>query len=177
MTGEKEYTDRAKRIKLLILDVDGVMTDGKIVLDGNGTEIKSFNVRDGHGIKMAQRAGMAIAIITGRESKVVDLRAKELGITEVYQKSHDKLATYTELLKKLGLKEDETAFVGDDIVDLPVMKRVGVSIAVADAEPYVKDMASMVTVRNGGEGAVREVIDWLLRAKGEWEGVTAKYFS
>jgi 3-deoxy-D-manno-octulosonate 8-phosphate phosphatase (KDO 8-P phosphatase) len=174
---EKGFIERAKKIKLLILDVDGVMTDGKIILDGNGNEIKSFNVRDGHGIKMVQRAGITVSIITGRESKVVDARAKELGITEVHQKSHDKLATYRELLGRLNISEDESAFIGDDIVDIPVMSRAGLSFAVADAEPYVKDAAQLVTERDGGEGAVREVIDYILKARGDWETVTSKYFS
>ena len=172
-----DLTDKARKIKLLILDVDGVMTDGKIVLDGGDSEIKSFNVRDGHGIKMAERAGLTIAIITGRESSVVTRRAEELGIKEVHQKSLDKLKTYRELLARTGITEEETAYVGDDIVDIPVMSRAGLAIAVSDAEPYVKEMAHAVTDRRGGEGAVREVIDYLLKARGDWESVTAKYFS
>jgi len=174
---ESELKARAKKIKLLILDVDGVMTDGKIVLDGNGNEIKSFNVRDGHGIKMVQRAGLTVAIITGRESKVVVRRAEELGIREVHQKSHDKLATFNGMLTRLGMTADEAAFIGDDIVDLPVLTKVGLAFAVADAEEYVKDAVHMVTSRNGGAGAVREVIDLILKANGGWETVTDKYFS
>jgi 3-deoxy-D-manno-octulosonate 8-phosphate phosphatase (KDO 8-P phosphatase) len=174
---DDELKARAKKIKLLILDVDGVMTDGKIVLDGNGNEIKSFNVRDGHGIKMAERAGMTVAIITGRESTVVVRRAAELGIKEVHQKSHDKLATYKDLIARLGVGDDEASFVGDDIVDIPVLSRVGLSFAVFDAEDYVKEAVHMVTKRRGGEGAVREVIDYILKARGDWETMTTKYFS
>ena len=176
MITEDELKAKAKDIKLLILDVDGVMTDGKIVLDGNGNEIKSFNVRDGHGIKMAQRVGITVAIITGRQSKVVDLRAEELGIKEVHQKSVDKLKTFREMMERLGLEDREAAFVGDDIVDIPVMKRVGFPCAVSDAEEYVKEAALVVTKRRGGEGAVREVIDYILRCRGDWESITAKYF-
>ena len=177
MLTDNEFIVKAKKIKLLIMDVDGVLTGGLIMLDNQGNEFKAFHVRDGHGIKMAQRAGLKVAIITGRESNVVKLRAKELGIEHVYQRSFDKLATYREMLMKLGLTDEEAAFIGDDIVDIPVMSRVGLSFAVADAEPYVKDVAQIVTVRKGGYGAVREIIDGLLKARGDWEIVTAKYFS
>ncbi len=177
MLSQSELYARAKKIRLLILDVDGVMTDGKIVLDGDGGEIKSFNVRDGHGIKMAQAAGLTVAIITGRESRVVERRAAELGIREVHQRSRDKLATYDDLKARLGVGDGEAAYVGDDIVDIPVMLRVGLSFAVADSEDYVKDIAHAVTRRGGGAGAVREVIDLLLKARGGWDALTAKYFS
>lgn len=170
------YKDKAEKIKLIILDVDGVLTGGQIILDNLANEYKSFNVRDGHGIKMAQRAGITIAIITGRESKVVEVRAAELGITEVYQRALTKMDAYADLTARLGLADDEIAYVGDDIVDIPVMKRAGLSFAVSDAEPYVKDTATMVTERGGGKGAVREVIDYLLMASGRWDMVTGKYF-
>lgn len=176
MTNSEKNIDKAKKIKLVIMDVDGVLTSGQIILDNNAVEYKAFHVRDGHGIKMAQRAGMTVAIITGRESRVVEVRAAELGITEVHQHSWDKLATYEELLTRLKLSDEETAYIGDDIVDIPVMRRVGLSFAVADAEPYVRDAADMVTGRGGGKGAVREVMDYLLSARGEWEEVTRKYF-
>ncbi len=168
---------RAAKIKLLIMDVDGVLTGGQIILDNNGTEYKAFHVRDGHGIKMAMRAGITVAIITGRESKVVAVRARELGIDEVHQKSYDKLATYTELVSRLGVRDEEAAFIGDDIVDIPVMKRVGLAVAVADAEEYVKQGAHAVTERRGGDGAVREVVDYVLKARGDWDRLTTKYFS
>ena len=169
--------DRAAKIKLLMMDVDGVLTGGQIILDNEGNELKAFHVRDGHGIKMAMRAGITIAIITGRESKVVLVRAKELGIDEVHQKSFDKLETYTDLLSRLGMAEEEAAYVGDDIVDIPVMRRVGLAVAVADAEEYVKQEAHAVTLRRGGEGAVREVVDFILGARGDWDRLTTKYFS
>lgn len=167
---------KAEKIKLVILDVDGVLTGGQIILDNNAVEYKSFNVRDGHGIKLAQRAGITIAIITGRESRVVEVRAAELGITEVYQRSLNKMDAYNGLVAKLGIADDEVAYVGDDIVDIPVMRRVGLSFAVSDAEPYVRDMAQMVTERGGGRGAVREVLDYILMASGRWDDVTGKYF-
>jgi 3-deoxy-D-manno-octulosonate 8-phosphate phosphatase (KDO 8-P phosphatase) len=172
-----ELKQKAEKIKLLILDVDGVMTGGQIILDNNGNELKMFHVRDGHGIKMLQRAGIKVALITGRDSKVVTLRARELGIEDVRQGAKDKLAVYRELMKSLGLSDEDAAYVGDDIVDLPVMRVVGLSFAVADAETYVRDAAHVVTSRKGGEGAVREAVDFLLRASGLWESVTAEYFS
>jgi len=171
-----KHKEKARNISMIILDVDGALTDGGIILDSNGVEQKRFHVRDGHGIKMAQRVGITIAIITGRRSEVVEIRAKELGITEVYQRSLDKVETYEKLKEKLGISEEETAYVGDDIVDIPVMRRVGLSFAVADAEPYVKDEAHLVTERGGGKGAVREVIDFILKARGDWDSVTSKYY-
>lgn len=177
MLTEQEFTDRARKVELIIMDVDGVMTNGQIMLDNHGNETKAFHVRDGHGIKLAQRAGIIIAIITGRKSKVVEVRAEELGIEEVYQKSHDKLTTYRELLHKLKLTDENAVFIGDDIVDIPIMSRAGLTFAVADAEEYVKESAHIVTSRKGGQGAVREAIDSILKARGDWETVTAKYFS
>jgi 3-deoxy-D-manno-octulosonate 8-phosphate phosphatase (KDO 8-P phosphatase) len=176
MLNSDKHIEKAKKIKLVIMDVDGVLTSGQIILDNDGIEYKAFHVRDGHGIKMAQRAGMTMAIITGRESRVVEVRAAELGITEVHQRSHDKVKTYEEILRRLGYKDEETVFIGDDIVDIPVMRRAGLSFAVADAEPYVREEADMVTTRPGGKGAVREVLDYLLRSNGGWDGVTTKYF-
>lgn len=165
----------ASKIELLILDVDGVMTNGSIMLDNNGNEYKAFNVRDGHGIKMLQRAGVKVAIITGRMSKVVDRRAAELGITEVHQGSKDKLLVFNDLISRLGIGPENIAYVGDDIVDLPVMLRVGLSIAVADAEAETKKRAMWATKARAGSGAVREVADMLLKARGAWGGAIEKY--
>ncbi|HEX9859911.1 MAG TPA: 3-deoxy-manno-octulosonate-8-phosphatase KdsC [Nitrospirota bacterium] len=176
MLNPELYKARAEKIKLLILDVDGVLTGGQIILDNVANEYKSFNVRDGHGIKLAQRAGITVAIITGRESRVVEVRAAELGITEVYQHSLNKVDAYTDLVGKLGITGEEVAYVGDDIVDIPVMRKAGLSFAVADAEPYVRAAADMVTERGGGKGAVREVIDYILMASSRWDMVTGKYF-
>ena len=173
---EKELQEIAKGIKLLILDVDGVLTDGSIILDNEGNEHKIFNVRDGHGIKMLIRAGIQVALITGRSSKVVERRAKELGITEVYQKSYNKAVAFDHIIGHYGLTEREVAYVGDDIVDIPVFKRVGMPIAVSDAMEDAKQYAMMITENRGGRGAVREICDFLLREKGLWETATQDYF-
>jgi len=173
---EKELQETAKDVKLLILDVDGVLTDGSIILDNEGNEFKVFNVRDGHGIKMLLRAGVRVALITGRHSKVVERRARELGITEVYQRCHIKTVAFDHIIEKYGLSEKEVAYVGDDIVDIPIFQRVGIPIAVRDATDEARDHAALVTQNRGGRGAVREVCDFLLKAKGLWESMTKEYF-
>jgi 3-deoxy-D-manno-octulosonate 8-phosphate phosphatase (KDO 8-P phosphatase) len=167
----KRLIEKASSVKLLILDVDGVMTDGGIILDGGGGELKKFHVRDGHGIKMLQSAGIKVALITGRESEVVERRAKELGIAEVYQRCHIKSAAYEHLLEKLNVSDAETAYVGDDIVDISLLRRVGLPVAVADACEEAKANALFITKNGGGKGAVREVADFLLKAKGLWDGI------
>lgn len=171
----RELARRAARIKLLIVDVDGVMTDCRIILDNRGNEFKAFHVRDGHGIKLAQRVGIKVAIITGRESKVVDRRAKELGITEVHQGSRNKLEAYASILAAMGLKDSEVAYMGDDVVDIPLLKRVGLPVAVADATEETRAHALMVTENPGGRGAVREVTDFLIKAQGRWDEIIKKY--
>jgi 3-deoxy-D-manno-octulosonate 8-phosphate phosphatase (KDO 8-P phosphatase) len=172
----KEIDAVARNIKLLILDVDGVLTDGSIILDNEGNEYKSFHVRDGHGIKMLIRGGLRVAIITGRYSKVVSRRAQELGITEVFQKCFDKNAAFSGLIEKYKLSEDEVAYVGDDIVDAPIMKRAGLAITVADGDDELKKFALLVTKHRGGRGAVREVTDLILKSKGLWERMFHEYF-
>jgi len=166
----------AKGIKLLILDVDGVLTDGSIILDNEGNEYKAFHVRDGHGIRMLIHAGVQVAIITGRHSKVVERRAQELGITEVFQKCLKKKVAYAHLLNQYSLSEAEVAFVGDDIIDAPIMASVGLPVAVADAAEEAKNVALLVTKNPGGRGAVREVTDFILKAKGLWQGMFDAYF-
>ncbi len=168
--------DRLKKIKLLLLDVDGVMTDGRIIFDSNGVESKFFNVKDGHGIKMLQRAGIEVGIVSGRKSQVVANRASELGIALVYQGSLDKLTPYLDILEKTGLADEQIAYMGDDIIDLPVLRRVGFAAAPADALEYVIQHAHFVTRNRGGWGAVREVCDLILMAQGTWEAVTARYY-
>lgn len=167
---------RLERVKLLILDVDGVMTDGRIIFDSNGVESKFFNVKDGHGIKMLQRAGIEVGIISGRQSMVVANRAAELGIERVFQKATDKLAPYNQILADTGLSDKEVAFIGDDIIDIPVLRRVGFAAAPADAVTEVIPFVHFVTKNCGGWGAVREVSDLLLKAQGRWEELTARYF-
>ena len=172
---EAKLLEIAKGIRLLILDVDGVMTDGSIILDNKGNEMKRFNVRDGHGIKMLKRVGIEVALITGRHSKVVEKRAQELGITEVYQRCHIKSVAYEHLLEKFGIPDAETAYMGDDIVDIPLLVRVGLPVAVSDAHEDAKANALIVTKNPGGRGAVRELTDFLLKARGMWDGIIAEY--
>lgn len=165
-----------KKIKLLLLDVDGVMTDGRITYDSAGGETKAFDVKDGHGLKLVQRAGIQVGIITGRQSSIVARRAAELGIELVYQGAKDKSLPFREILEKLALLPEEVAYVGDDVVDLPIMRQVGFAVTVADAVDDVKPYAHMVTKRCGGRGAVREVCDFLLKESGRWSAVTSHYF-
>ncbi|UCH80233.1 MAG: HAD-IIIA family hydrolase [Nitrospiraceae bacterium] len=171
---DKEIIEKASRIKLLILDVDGVMTDGSIILDNEGNELKRFHVRDGHGIKMLGKAGIETAIITGRESKVVELRANELGIKDVYQKIFVKSEVYEKLRRKYNCEDDNIAFMGDDVVDRELFKRAGLTAAPADAEESVKEWADIVSVRKGGRGAVREFVDIILKATGRWDKVSGE---
>jgi 3-deoxy-D-manno-octulosonate 8-phosphate phosphatase (KDO 8-P phosphatase) len=168
--------ERLKKIKLLILDVDGVMTDGRIIFDSNGVESKFFNVKDGHGIKMLQRSGIEIGIISGRESVVVTNRATELGIGQVYQKSLDKMVPYRAILEATGLQDDQVAFMGDDIIDIPLLRRVGFAAAPADAVAEVIPFAHFVARNRGGWGAVRELCDMILKAQGNWDTITSRYY-
>jgi len=165
----------AQKIKLLVLDVDGVLTDGSIILDNKDNELKSFHVRDGHGIKMLINAGIRVALITGRHSKVVERRALELGIKDIFQECYDKRVAYKDLSVKYSLNSDEIAYVGDDIVDIPVLMMCGLPVAVSDADDEVKTFAKMVTNKRGGKGAVREICDFLLKAKGLWKEILDGY--
>lgn len=173
--GVKALKERAKKVKLLIFDVDGVLTDGGIILDGDGDEYKKFDVRDGHGIKLLQRSGVEVAIITGRYSRVVEKRAGELGIMEVYQRCIEKVPAYEALIAKMGLSPEETAYVGDDVVDIPVLRRAGLPVAVADAHEEAKRHALMITKAKGGRGAARECVEFILKAKGLWDGIIDSY--
>ena len=164
------------KIKLLLLDVDGVMTDGRIIYFNDGGEAKAFDVKDGHGLKLIQRAGIRVGIITGRQSEVVARRAAELGIEIVYQGAKDKMQPFREIIEKLALEPFEVAYVGDDVVDLPVMRQVGFSATVADAVDDIKPYVDLVTSKPGGRGAVREVCDFLLKQSGLWSSVTSRYF-
>jgi 3-deoxy-D-manno-octulosonate 8-phosphate phosphatase (KDO 8-P phosphatase) len=163
--------EKAARIKLLILDVDGVMTDGRVVINDLGQEMKFFNVRDGHGLKLLMKGGVEVAIISGRDSRAVEHRAGELGIREVYQGAEDKESLCLKLMKEKALMRDEVCCVGDDLPDIPMFRCVGLPIAVSDAVPEVRDAAGYVTKERGGEGAVREVCELILRAKGAWPPV------
>ena len=163
---------RAKKIRVLLMDVDGVLTDGHVWLlshrDGTTSELKGFSAYDGAGLKLARAAGLRTGIITGRESSAVSQRARECEIEFVYQKRATKIASFEEILRATGADEKEVAYVGDDLPDLPVLQRVGMAIAVANAAPEVKRAAHYVTARSGGEGAVREVIELIVKAQGKW---------
>ena len=172
---KKNIKEKLKGIKLLILDVDGVMTDGRIIMDNEGKEIKNFNVRDGHGLKILQRYGIKVAILTGRQSKVVEHRAKDLDIKDVYQKVFNKKDVFEKIMKKHKLCPDEAAFIGDDIIDIPVLRRVGFSVAVADAADVVKKSVDYIARNRGGHGAVREICEMILKAQGKWPEIAAKY--
>ena len=162
-------------IQLLILDVDGVMTDGGIIRDDNGQQIKRFHVRDGAGIVMWRRLGKDVAIITGKESEVVSHRAAELGIEHLYQNVANKLEAYGQLKEELGISDSQIAYVGDDLPDLPVMRRVAVPIAVADAAEEVRAIAKYVTRYPGGYGAVRDAIEFVCKETGIWQQVLDRY--
>lgn len=164
-------------IKLLLLDVDGVMTDGRIIFDDQGRELKAFDVKDGHGLKLVQRAGIKVGIITGRQSEVVVRRAAELGIDLVYQGAKEKLVPFRQILSDLELSAQEVAYVGDDLVDLPILLQVGFSATVADAVAEVRSRVDLVTDRAGGRSAVREICDYLLQHSGRWDEVTRRYFA
>lgn len=167
--------DRAKVLKLLVLDVDGVLTDGKLYLSDSGEEIKAFNTLDGHGLKMLKASGVDVAIITGRKSRLVEVRAKNLGIAHLYQGIEDKLSAFRELIGTLGLQPQQTAFMGDDLVDLPAMRRSGLALTVPAAPALVKQNAHYVCQRSGGDGAVREVCELIMQAQGTFDAQVAPY--
>lgn len=167
--------ERAARIRLVIFDVDGVLTDGSLYLGDDGQEYKAFNSRDGHGMVTLRETGVRLAVITGRSSEVVRIRMESLGVAHVYQGRRDKLPAYEELKASLGLPDAEVAYVGDDVVDLPVMRRVGLAIAVADAHPLVRQHAHWSTGSGGGRGAAREVCELILEAQGNLDQITTRY--
>jgi len=168
--------ERARKVKLLILDVDGVLTDGRITYASDGTEAKSFDAKDGHGIKLAQRAGIQIALLSGRASEAVMRRARELGIEMVYQQALRKREVYKQILADAALEDADVAYVGDDVVDIPVLRRAGFPVAVANAADEVRQEAVWVTKIPGGYGAGRETIELILQAQGKWEKVLARYY-
>ena len=166
---------RASRIKLLLMDCDGVLTDGRLWLTEDGDEQKSFNTHDGLGLSLLHRAGLKSGIITGRSSKAVARRARELGVEFVCQGNPDKTAAFEQVLQKAGLEESEVAFVGDDLPDIPIMKRAELAVAVADAVEETRSVAHYVTRANGGRGAVREVIEIILKSQGRWHDLIEDY--
>jgi 3-deoxy-D-manno-octulosonate 8-phosphate phosphatase (KDO 8-P phosphatase) len=163
------------KIQLLALDVDGVLTDGTLIINADGSESKFFNSLDGHGIKMWQRAGLKVALISGRASTPTERRAEQLQIEYVFQDCHYKLPVVEQLLGRLGLSPENMAFIGDDLTDMPVMRYVGFGVAVANAVDEVKQCADYVTTRPGGSGAVREVIEYILKNSGRWQELIKRY--
>jgi len=161
----EKYQSKIKLIRYFLLDVDGVLTDGKIYLDDQGKEMKVFNIYDGLGISLLRQNGIEVGLLSGRSSSAVQFRSKELGIKDVYQGVSDKLKKYEEILLQKNLHDSEVAFIGDDLIDLPLLKRVGFSVAVANAVSEVKSHVHLVTQKRGGEGAVREVADLVLKVK------------
>ena len=172
---------RACRVELILMDVDGVLTDGRILLvpDGYGAmhEVKSFDVQDGVGITFIHRVGLRSGIITGRTSESVAARAKELGMEIVEQGTWNKRETYEKVREKVKLADSKIAFIGDDLQDLPVLRRVGFAVGVANAVPEVKEVCHLVTERKGGRGAVREALEFILRAQGKWDKIMERYLA
>jgi 3-deoxy-D-manno-octulosonate 8-phosphate phosphatase (KDO 8-P phosphatase) len=166
---------RAAKVRLLVLDVDGVLTDGRIYYGNDGEELKAFDIKDGLGIKLLQRAGVAVAIITGRQSEIVARRARELGIEDLTQGREDKLQALDELCQRRGLALEQCAYMGDDLPDLAAIRRAGLGMSVADASPVVRAAADWLSTRNGGEGAVREACEFILGTLGERERLEAEF--
>lgn len=171
---EQEIIARACKIKLLILDVDGVMTDGKIYYGNFGDELKTFDVKDGFGIALLKRAGIETVIITAKKSKVARLRAKDLGIRWVYE-NYSKLKVFNKVLKKFRITKEEVCFIGDDLIDIPILKNTGLSVTVPQAVQEVKAVASYITKANAGCGAVREICELILKSQGKWDEVVRRY--
>ena len=172
-----EAMERAKKIKVAVFDVDGVLTEGRLPISGEGELFKSFFCRDGLGITLFRRAGFKTAIITGRQSAPVAQRVKELAISALWQGVMDKRDAYRELKEKFQAADEEIAYIGDDLIDLPIMVQVGLPAAVADAAPEVRARSLLVSGLPGGRGAVREVLEFILKAKGLWDGIISEFTS
>ena len=166
---DKKKLDAAVNIKLVVFDVDGVLTDGKLILGENGNEYKCFHVRDGQGLVMLMKTECKVAVITARSSKIVAERMASLGIKYIYQGEENKGKALTKLVKKLGITFADVAYVGDDLIDLPAMNKVGLPVAVADAHPEVKKLAKLITENNGGQGAVREICELIMTAQNNFQ--------
>ncbi|MBE0509402.1 MAG: 3-deoxy-manno-octulosonate-8-phosphatase KdsC [Chromatiales bacterium] len=173
----QDILEKAAQIRLVIFDVDGVLTDGSLFIGDDGQEYKAFNSRDGHGMKMLQASGVAIGIITGRSSQVVSHRMGSLGINHVYQGQQDKLPAFLELIGKLGVQAEQVAYVGDDVVDLPILIRVGLAIAVQDAHNLVKQHSHWVTPNPGGRAAARDVCELIMQAQGSLDAQLKPYLA
>ena len=173
---KSEVVERARRVKLLVVDIDGVMTDGRIVYSIYGDELKFFDVTDGFGISLLNKVGIKTAIITAKKSRIVKMRARDLKIAKAYQGFIDKLIPFDKLLEDFKISTEDICFIGDDLPDMPVLRRVGFAVSVPNALDEVKAIAHYITSKAGGRGAVREVCDILLKAQDKWDEATAKYF-
>jgi 3-deoxy-D-manno-octulosonate 8-phosphate phosphatase (KDO 8-P phosphatase) len=174
---KKTFMEKAAKIKLAVFDVDGVLTDGKLILGESGNEYKSFHVRDGHGLVMLLESGCKIAVITARSSNIVSERMASLGIKYVFQGEKDKGARLLDLINDLDLERDQVAYTGDDVIDLPAMNKVGLPIAVADAHAEVRNKADWITENRGGQGAVREICELIMQAQGTYENRINEYLA
>jgi 3-deoxy-D-manno-octulosonate 8-phosphate phosphatase (KDO 8-P phosphatase) len=170
-----EPENKLKNLKLLLLDVDGVLTSGEIIYNDSGQEIKFFNVKDGLGLRLLMEAGVKVAIVTGRRSHALTHRCRNLGIDQIFEGVRDKLTTLNRILSQMNVTTAETGFLGDDLPDLAIMKHVGISIAVADAHEIIIALADVVTSAKGGQGAVREVCELILKSKGVWETILKRF--
>lgn len=175
MSFSAENVERARRVRLLLLDVDGVLTDGRLFVDGDGRESKQYHIRDGTALVWARQAGLVTGVLSGRSSASTTARARQLGIGIVRQGTDDKLKTYLEILEEHGLADDEVCFMGDDVMDLPVLRRVGLGAAPSDAVDLVAERVHWTSTRPGGHGAVRELVEQVLRAQGRYEAIVARY--
>jgi 3-deoxy-D-manno-octulosonate 8-phosphate phosphatase (KDO 8-P phosphatase) len=171
------HTARAARVKVMIFDVDGILTDGSLTYGPDGEVTKTFNVLDGLGIQLLQKTGVVTAIISARKSPIVLARARDLGINHVWQGHHDKRVAFAELLEKTGVTAEECGYIGDDVIDLPLLTTVGFAVTVPTGHPEVQYRAHYVTKAGGGRGAVREVCDMVMRAQGTYEQALAPYFA
>jgi 3-deoxy-D-manno-octulosonate 8-phosphate phosphatase (KDO 8-P phosphatase) len=171
----QDVYEKARRIRLAIFDVDGVLTDGTLYYSDAGEELKAFNVRDGHGLKMLQASGVRLAIITSRKSNCVELRARNLGIDLLYQGASEKRTVFEDVLRELGLAAEATCFMGDDVIDLPVLRRCGLAVTVPDAPALVRRHAHYVTAAAGGHGAVREACELIMQGQNTLDAQLAHY--
>lgn len=169
--------ERAKKIRLLIMDVDGVLTDGRIVYDEWGDELKFFDVQDGAGLWLWASAGLRSAIITARKTRLVKRRAKEMRVTKVYQNAFDKRKVYDKCKKRFRVSDEEICYIGDDLMDIPILKKAGLAVSVPNGSGEAKSVAHYITQASGGRGAIREVIEIILKSQGEWEKITSRYLA
>jgi 3-deoxy-D-manno-octulosonate 8-phosphate phosphatase (KDO 8-P phosphatase) len=171
-----ELIEQAKKIKILVLDVDGVLTDGRIIYGSYGDELKNFDVNDGLGMYLIRRSGIKCVILTAKGSRVVAKRAKELKVAKVYKDFHYKIVALRKIRKKFRVEDEEICFIGDDVIDIPVLKRIGLAVCPPNAMEDVKPFAHLITKKTGGRGAVREICDFIMKAQGTWDKVMARYY-